>query len=197
MWPRQRWDDWKLWCCHLQLLHLLQSQGGELADLRMSHQLRRTHQLRGEMHGRSAALWWRCALPLEKKIQGEGNHWQPLSRCTLLAVSSRGGCVHCGVWVAEVSLKWWDQSALFQKMWAMLSSKMPAACSEIPWLKHVDAQLFRNPQPLLSVSYLTMPLNVQTYDDLDTWIWLSKCIPMEGFNKSATKRKSNNHGNLG
>ena len=82
-------------------------------------------------------------------------------------------------------------------MWTMLSSKMPATCSEIPWLKHVDAQLFRNPQPLLSVSYLTMPLNVQTYDDLDTWIWLSKCIPMEGLNKSATKRKSNNHGNLG
>ena len=86
-WPRQRWDHWNLWWGQMQLLHLLQSRGGELADLRMSHQLRRTHQLRGEMHGRSAAPGWSCAWPLEKKILGEGNHWQPLSCCTLLAVS--------------------------------------------------------------------------------------------------------------
>ena len=62
-------------------------RGGELADLQMSHQLRGIYQLRREMHGRSAAPRWRCALPLENKILGEGNHWQPLSCCTLLAVS--------------------------------------------------------------------------------------------------------------
>ena len=58
-WLRQGRIQWSLWRRRLQLLHLLQPRWCEFVGLSLSHQLRCTHWLHGEVLWRSLAVWER------------------------------------------------------------------------------------------------------------------------------------------